>query len=47
MTQHQQQAAGTDEPPMDVEPAHVMKREKHRQREHYERMAQEAAEEQK
>ncbi|MRW88836.1 hypothetical protein GJ699_02425 [Duganella sp. FT80W] len=44
MTQHQQQAGGTDEPPMDVEPAHVMKREKHHQREHHERLAQEAAE---
>ncbi len=46
MMQHQQQA-GDEEQPMPIEPAHVMRREKHLQREHYERMAREAAEQQK
>lgn len=35
------------EEPMEVEPAHIMKREKHQQREHYERLAREAAKDQK
>lgn len=46
MTQHEQHAAGEEEQPMPIEPAHVMRREKHQQREHYERMAQEAAKQQ-
>ncbi|MYM81114.1 hypothetical protein GTP44_03965 [Duganella sp. FT50W] len=39
-TQHQQQPDADDEP-MAVEPAHVMTREKHRAREHYEQMLRE------
>ena len=45
MTQHQHQA-GADEQPMAVESAHIMKREKHQAREHYERMLQELKNEQ-
>lgn len=45
MTQHQKHAGEGDQP-MPIEPAHVMKREKHLQREHYERLAREAAKEQ-
>lgn len=41
MTQEQQHTADDDRP-MCIEPAHVMKREKHLQREHYERLAREA-----
>ncbi|WP_167761445.1 hypothetical protein [Duganella callida] len=43
MSQPQQPAH--DDKPMDVEPAHVMSHEKHRQREHYERMLRELREE--
>lgn len=40
-----QQHPSHEDEPMQVEPAHVMPREKHKQREHYERMARDAAEE--
>ena len=47
MMQHEQQQDAGGEQAMPIEPAHVMKREKHQQREHYERMASEAAKDQK
>ncbi len=42
MSQHQHHPNHEDKP-LDVDPAHVMPREKHTQREHYERMARDAA----
>jgi len=46
MSQHQQHPSHEDDP-LDIDPAHVMSREKHKQREHYERMAQDASNEQR
>jgi hypothetical protein len=46
MTQQHQQQAAEEVRPMEVEPAYVMTREKHKQREHYERMLRELKKEQ-
>jgi hypothetical protein len=47
MTQQHQQQAAEEARPMDVEPAHAMTREKHKQREHYERLLRELENEQR
>lgn len=46
MNQNQNQQQPAEAQPMHIEPAHVMSREKHKAREHYERLLQELRAEQ-